>query len=515
MVERFPSAHRGSSTIRSYAWLIAVVGLLILIGGAVAYFVNQNWDVPAQVVIILGVVLLLGAVLLRPDVVRAALAGRPVKYASNALVTTLAFIGILALINFLAFKYNWEYDLTENGQFTLSEQTIQVLRNLNRPVHIIGFFPKSDPRQTFARDHLERYSSYTKYLTYEFHDPNVEPGIARSYELDNYGLVFVSGSNNLELSGVDEQAIVSGIVRITSDQQKQIYFVTGHGEPGITDSAPPGYSKIKQALERENYVVEAINLATPTEISTKSTILVVAGLERQLLDSEHDLILEWVASGGKLIVLADPLKPVPLRNLLREYGLIVGDDLVADLDNHLVGLAPTSPLIAQYPLHKITRSLNGYLTFFPLARSLQITESGADASWQTTPILATGPNSWAETDLEGSELEYNEGVDRAGPIYIGAVAEDRQSGARLVVVGSAGFISNQNLLDEVANRDLFMNIVNWLAEDENLIAIRPKEITNRRLFLTPLQDNVIIFTSVIFIPMVVLAMGVAVWWKRR
>ena len=176
------------SILRSYAWLMAIISLLILVGSGIVYLLNQSWAIQAQIGAGVGVVLLLGAVLLRPDAVRTVLTGRPVKYGSNAVVMSLAFISILGLINFLVLKYEWEYDLTETGQFTLSEQTIQILEKIDRPVEVIGFFQNSDPRLNRAKDYLERYSHYTNHLTYEFHDPDVEPLLAQKYELNNYGL---------------------------------------------------------------------------------------------------------------------------------------------------------------------------------------------------------------------------------------------------------------------------------------------------------------------------------------
>jgi len=387
---------------------------------------------------------------------------------------------------------------------------------LDRPVHIAGFFKTGDPRQALAKDFLERCSYYTEYLTYEFHDPNIEPTLANSYQVDNYGLVFVSGSNSHMAQGADEQAITEGLVRVTSDHLKRIYFITGHGEPGIDDNAPEGYSRVKQALERENYFVENINLSAIADLPPiESTTLILAGAKRKLSGSEVEHIFDWMKAGGKLMILVDPLTPSPLEQMLANFGLSVGDDLVADRDNHMYGLAPTSPLVVQYPFHKITHGLDGFLTFFPLARSLKLSKPQANDTYFTSPIVTTGPNSWAEADPTASELVYDEGVDAPGPIHIGTVTEDRESGMRLVVFGSAGFIANQNLIDEVANRDLFMNAVNWLAEEEDLISIRPKQLTSRRLFLTPLQSNVTIFTSLILVPMAVLGAGLVVWWKRR
>lgn len=243
--------------------------------------------------------------------------------------------------------------------------------------------------------------------------------------------------------------------------------------------------------------------------------MVLAGAQQTLLDLEVAQLKQWLTGGGQLMILADPLAPVPARSLLAEYGLTVGDDLVADEDNYLVGFAPTSPLIVEYPHHEITRGLNGFLTFFPLARSLTLAQPQPDQTHESLPILTTGPNSWAEKDPGGKELHYDEGVDAPGPIHIGVVVEDYSRNARLIVLGSASFILNRNLLDEVSNRDLFMNAINWLTEDEELIAPRPKNVADRRLLLTPLQNNIIIFTSLMLIPLVVLFSGAAVWWQRR
>ncbi|MCB0156418.1 MAG: GldG family protein [Anaerolineae bacterium] len=516
MLEQQIPTYRSPSLIRSYAWLIAIIGLLVLIVSGIIYLLfKHSWASHAEVGLGVGAVLLLGAVLLRPDVVRTFLAGRPVKYASNALVMSLSFVSIIGLINFLAIRNDVELDLTENHQFTLSPQTVQILGNLDRPVQVIGFFQTGDPRQYLAQDLLERLSDYTTFLSYEFHDPNVEPTLAQSYELSNYGLLFVSGSRRSEVHTVSEDAVTSGLIRVTSDQEKRILFTTGHGEPSIVDSAPEGLSKVREALEQENYIVETVNLAALSETLPKeSTTLVLAGAERELLEREVTFLTDWVKEGGKLMILVDPLDASPLPDVLAKYGITLGDDLVADSENHIYGFAPTSPIIVKYPFHEITQGLDGSLTFFPLARSLSLVDLPPDLPYEVSPILTTGPNSWAETDVKARTLEYNQDTDKSGPIHIGVVAEDLELGTRLVVFGSTDFINNQ-VLDEVANRDLFMNAVNWVTEEEDLISIRPKDEPNRRVFLTPMQHTMTILTALIFIPAVVFSAGVAMWWTRR
>ena len=520
MVEQIPT--RRHQTIRSYAGLIAVIGLLALVGSGIVYVLNQAWVLQSQIGAGLGALLLLGAVLLRPDAIHTALTGRSVKYGSNAVIMSLAFLGILGLINILSVKNNREYDLTETGEFTLSEQTIQILDNISEPIQIIGFFQATDDRLKIAKDYLERYSRYTDQLTYEFHDPNIEPALAQSFELNNYGLVFISGNHRYETSRVDEQTITSGLIRVTSPEQKMVYFITGHGEPSIDDSAPEGYNLVKQALERENYLVQPINLSVITDtFLMDQAVLILAGPEHQLLDSEVQLISDWMSNGGKLMVLVDPLKPVPMRQLLHTYGLALGNDFVVDLTNSLVTLSPkgltqqlTAPMINQYPFHEITRDLNGFQSLFPFARSITITSTDL-ISRTASAILSTSPDSWAETDLKSTQFEYTQDLDLPGPIHIGATVEDYDSDARLVLFGNAGFITNQNTSPQWANLDLFINAVNWLAEEEQLISIRPKQPANRRVFLTPFHSNLTLFTTVIFLPLAIFVVGIGIWWKRR
>jgi len=153
-------------------------------------------------------------------------------------VWLIAVIGILVFINFLSLKNNREYDLTKTGEFTLSEQTIDVLASMKEPVQIIGFFRAGDHRWQIAQDNLKRFSGYTDQLTYKFHDPAVEPTLAQSYKFHSYGLVFVSGIKRYEALEVDEQTITNGLIYVTSSKQK-----TGEEQPlnSIASKAPSNH----------------------------------------------------------------------------------------------------------------------------------------------------------------------------------------------------------------------------------------------------------------------------------
>ena len=212
MTDKIPPKH--SPPFKNFAWLIALAGSLLLIVSGIIYVTNQGWSIHTQIGGGIGLVLVLVAAFLRPDVVRTFLAGRPVKYASHAVVKSLAVLGILILVNLLAANYGWEIDLSESGQFTLSEETIQMLQQLDRPVEVVGFFQRSDPRLRAAQDYLERYCRYTDFLSYEFHNPDLNPRLAKRYGLSDYGLVFVSGDKRFEESAVDEQSITRALTQV-------------------------------------------------------------------------------------------------------------------------------------------------------------------------------------------------------------------------------------------------------------------------------------------------------------
>lgn len=216
MADKIPPKH--PSPFRNLAWLFALAGALLLITSGIIYIINQGWSIHAQIGGGIGLMLVLSGALLRPDVMRTFLAGRPVKYASHAIVKSVAFLGILILINFLAVAYGGEIDLSETGQFTLSEETIQLLQQLDRPVEVIGFFQHGDPRLRVAQDYLERYCRYTDFLSYEFHNPDLNPKLAKRYGLSNYGLVFLSGDKRYEESTVDEQSITRGLTQVTDKE---------------------------------------------------------------------------------------------------------------------------------------------------------------------------------------------------------------------------------------------------------------------------------------------------------
>jgi ABC-type uncharacterized transport system involved in gliding motility auxiliary subunit len=298
-----------------------------------------------------------------------------------------------------------------------------------------------------------------------------------------------------------------------------------------------GYNAISQALTRDNFSVAPLPLIQQKDVPADATVVVIAGPTTDLLQPEIDALKAYVAKGGKVLLLIDPPQPgspdLPnLLGFLKEWSIELGNDIVVDASGigQLFGGDASVPVVVNYPQHAITDAFR-VMTAFPLARSVKSAEGGTRSP---QPLLETSQQSWAETDLKslaGGKVEFTEGADRHGPITLGmavtapatdapappganATPDAPKPESRIVAIGDSDFAGN-NALGIQGNQDLFLNSINWLAQQENLIAIRPREARDRRLTLTADQQQRIFLLSVFVIPGLVLAGGVYSWWRRR
>lgn len=498
---------RWSSRI-AYAGLVAVAAGLV----AALFMGRMHWILWA--VLGLGAVLLLAAALSRPTEVRRALTGRRARYGSNALAMSLIVLAILVIVNFLANRHHARWDLTSTKQYSLSSQTIQILRDLKEPIKVTAFFSPADSTRATFQDLFAEYMYHTDKLSLELVDPDQKPAVARQYGITSYGtLVFERGSRRQDTFGTDEQSITSTILKVSRDEQKGVYFITGHKERDPEGYADDGFSAIKALLEKNNYKVGTLNLAMTSTIPSDATVLIVASPQVDYAEDERKTLSAYLDDGGKVMVLTDPGVGADLNSVLEPYGVRFRNDLVVDLYSSFFG-DPLTPLTARYPYSMITKDMTGLTSFFPYARSIERTASTPEGAI-ITDLITTSDQSWGETNLSQRQVQRDD-ADVAGPLTL--AAQVQKGDTRLVLVGDSDFAAN-NVLNSVrgafGNADLFINAVNWLAEEESLIAISPKTSDVRTVFLTPAQMRVILYSSALILPAMVLVIGLVVWWRRR
>jgi len=293
-------------------------------------------------------------------------------------------------------------------------------------------------------------------------------------------------------------------------------MVQGEGEHRMEDTGREGYSTFKDALEKNNYKTQTLSLIEKPEVPKDCTIVVVAGPKRDLLQPELDALKNYVAGGGHLLVNLDAAIDLPdgkmgdtpgLNTLVDSWGVTPDNDVIVDVGAASQLFGPMNPMVGSYEQHPIVRVMSDNATVFPLARSLQVKSPGEK-------LFSTGNSSYSLTDPK-PPIKLDPDKDKKGPFVMGAAATigSGSTAGRVVVIGSSNWAANQILGAPVANRDLLLNVMNWLSSDEDLISIRPKEQEDRRLRVTSTAP--FFWISFVLLPLAVIFSGVSVWWKRR
>jgi ABC-type uncharacterized transport system involved in gliding motility auxiliary subunit len=471
--------------------------------------------------------------------IAAFMGGRQARYGTLSASGVLIMLGVLVAINYIGTKQNKRWDLTANQQFSLSDQTTSVLRGLDQPLQVLVFARDTDMQQ--YRDRLQSYQYVSKQVEPEYIDVDRDRARAEENNVTQYGtIVFKYAGRTQNITTNTEQDITNAIIKVTSGKTRKIYFTQGHGEKDTNSSERDGYNVIAGQLTSENYTVAPLVLAQTGSVPDDATAVVVAGPKTDFFEPEIDALRKYLDKQGKLLLELDP--PVtsnasPLTNLLalaHDWGFDVGRNVVVDASGmgQMFGGNASVPVAMNYPSHPITDRFN-LITAFPLARSVDPVEGGVNGH---TPqaIVETSPQSWAETNLAGliagGEVGYDEGSgDRLGPIAIAAAGAAPQAAAdaadkpadaapkpetRMVVIGDSDFASN-SALGISGNKDLYLNIMGWLSQQENLISIRPKEPEDRRVTMTAAQQTNVMWLSLLVIPGLIFGSGVYTWWRRR
>ncbi len=421
------------------------------------------------------------------------------------------------ILNYLTYRHNDKWDLTAEGLYTRSEQTLKVLANLDQDVTITAFFTDGSEAREQMKRLLDDYTVETARLTVAFVDPDKNPALAHQYNIREYGTaVFESGEQTYRITQTTEEVVTNALVRVTRDGKKSVVFVTGHGEHSLQDTQRSGYSTAKKALEEQGYAVKELLLLRVGEVPADCHVLVVAGPTTPLLEQEVDALRAYLASGGRMLLAVDPLTRPGLDALLEEWGIGLHDDMIIDTMSGLFRGSYTTPILTDYPDPALAMEANTP-TFMPSARSIDQDKELPDGV--TFRILVqTNPQTWGETDAGNPKASFDPSRDYKGPLAVAALFEktgdDGTAGAQVLLVGDSEFADNR-YFNLSGNGDLFQNMVSYLAKEEDLISIRPKDSQGSPLVLTRAQAATLFYGGVALGPLALMMAGLAIWWRRR
>ena len=538
--------------------VVGWIGTLLVFAGVAIRLFRPEWDQYAYWAAIAGLVCVGLYTLTQWREIGRSFQKRETKLGAMMSISVVAVLAILIGINWVVTRRDKRWDLTAAASYTLSDQTVKVVQNLKTPVKVL-VFDAPGGFQRF-RDSLGMYTAASPNIQVEYVDIDREPARAREYAIVAPGTVVMEYDGRREkVMSEREQDLTNTLIKVTTGRQIKAYFVQGHGERDIMGNDRPGYASVVEALKRDNYTVEKIVLAqSPAGVPDDASVLIVAGPAADYLQPEVDAIRTYLRKGGKALFLLDPpvgasARTTPtLEALLKEFGITLGHDVVIDASGmgQLLGTDASVPVVASYPQHPVTENFD-LLTAFPLAQSVKGVagvELGTSASPQN--VINTSDRSWSESDVKslatGGKVSLDEAAgDQRGPITIGlslamdapdappsagdeAAASKPGEGekpangekpapkaqTRIMVVGDSDFATNAAAGIQ-GNADLFVNMNNWLTQQEDLISIHPRDAGDRRVTMTADQQRRLLWLSLLFIPGLILGSGVYTWWQRR
>jgi len=453
------------------------------------------------------------------------LKARQTRYVAYATLYILVVLAIVSVGNVLADRYNKSYDSTANKRYSLSEQTAKIVKGLKQDA-TIAYYDQTGRFQS-AKDLLEQYANLSPKIHIQYVDPDKKPDLARRAAIKNYGTAVVQiGSKKEEAKSMTEEGITGAFIRDLKSNTRTVCFITGHGEHQIDDSDRFGYSRFKDLLGKDEYTAKSISLLEKPEIPSDCTVIVIGGPTGEYQQPEVDAIKKYVEDGGRALGMLDPplkfgrteISDNPeLTTLFESWGVTFEKDLILDLSpiGQLAGLGEEVALVTSYDPHPIVNEIKGSATGFPLSRSLTIKNIGRAT---VEKLFSSSSTSLATVNLSSPAVNANDPKNLKGPLLIAAAGTystgKENSQGRFVALGSSTWVGN-SFIRFNGNTDLALNAINWLASDEDLISIRPKEREDRRITMTRAQVNLVQTTSVFLMPLIVIGAGVAVWWRRR
>jgi len=484
----------------------------------------------------------------------------------NSAVLTFLAVGIAFMAYYVAARNPVRKDFSEMGLNTLSDKTTAVLRTLETDVEAKAFFETGSIPASMIEDILKEYARVSPKFMFEMIDPAARPAEARKLNVSDYGVVFIAGDKKKNVGMQDifkfsydpyggeappeftgEQAFTNAIIALTSKEQKTLCFLEGHGEGGIDGSGGGDYGAVGGMLEGENFVVKTINLAVEKKVPGECSAIGALGPQKMFLQPEIEVLKGYLSNGGRAIFLLEPARETGLEQLLAEWGVSVGNDVVID-PGRFFGEDPLAPIPELMP-HEITSKLLESRLTVTLQGARSVSPSGsAQDGVEVASLLKTTSKGWGETDLKTARPAFDAAADLEGPVSIGAAAEKRlvpkndaqdsdadqaeedaaesasEISTRIVVFGDADFPSNslvsmdgiiKQLMGGTGNADLFMNATAWLAGEEDMIVIRPRPVDFRPLEMTAQQRGSLFIICVALIPLALAAAGAWIWFRRR
>ncbi len=542
---------------------LGFLGLILIAIGLLVWAIVTELSPYSVTPLVLGGCLVLAYVLMNIGYLTQKLTKRTAVAGANMAIGIVIVLAIMVFLQMILAKHSVRYDMTEAKKFSLASQTIQLLKSLDEEFTFQYLSNPSSPTAAgetqVAKELMELYSLYSSKITINIIDPDKEPEKVQDLSPITPNSIYVRKGDQditpVNVTPINENTLTNAIMKLVKGGQKVIYFVSGHNERILTDinnrDAMGGMTKL---LEQEGYAVKELKLTTVQEVPSDAVAVVIAGPQLPYYDTEISAIDNYLKFGGRMIVMLDPENTSGLETFFTEsYGVEFGDNYIVE-QNPLMQMfgqgSPLSPTIGAVEAHPIIDAFtNGIRPIpFPVARSLTKSEELPEGV-EATEFIKTSKQAFGETNIAAlkttRKAQFDQGEDVIGPITLGmaltkpaeakvseakvseatsvevteTTADDSDSETleekpemRLVVFGDSDFATNKVIQNSY---DLFINSINWITNQEDLISIRPKDDSGQPIMINQVDARFVFYTSLVILPLLIAIIGIVIISRKR
>ncbi len=438
------------------------------------------------------------------------------------------FLMLVVLLGYLASQYHVAKDITQANRNILTQGSVNVLKQMKEPINITVFATKDDASggDNFRKgmiDFIARYQREKKNVNLKFINPSIEPKLAQDAGVKEDGEVVVEYNKRSEhiIPPIAEQEMTNLLVRLSRTNQQAVMYLDGHGERNLLGVKNHDIGEFGKQLEKKGFKFANPDLTVAQAVPSNGAMLVIASPQVNVSDVEAKKIKAYLERGGNLLWLVDDNNLRGLESVADYLGMTVSPGIALDMASAQYGADARVSFASLYGEHAITKNFM-LRTLFPEAH--QVTAIGTDENgWKVSSLVEVAPNGWlmAGKLAKDAKPEFNEKTDKRGPINIGVALERiyGKKGQRVVVMGNANFLSN-TFITNGGNLDLGVNIVNWLAGDDQLITIQPMPLKDINVTIPDSDSGRLVAWTVFhgfqyFLPLAMMIAGFYFWWKRR
>jgi ABC-type uncharacterized transport system involved in gliding motility auxiliary subunit len=428
------------------------------------------------------------------------------------------FLVAIGFSVYLLRTYHVQWDITQGARHSLSQASLNTLRQLPGPVVLTAYATQQDPKlgdiRKLIREFAAPYQRAKPDLSLKFIDPAEQPEATRAAGVKVNGEMVATYRNRSEhLTTLNEQTLTNALMRLARSEERLAMYLDGHGERKLDGDANHDLGDFGRHLQTKGFKIGSLNLALAQEVPANASLLLIASPQVDLLPGEVEKLGQYLARGGNLLWLIDQEPLHGLQSLAEALGLMLSPGVVIDpAAGQKAGVPATIALAALYARHPVTDNFD-LITAFPFARQIGFAD---ETGWHATNLIEVAPRGWVETGkLEGNPV-FDKGRDIPGPVTVGITLERsvEDKNQRVAVIGSGAFLSN-TYLGNGGNLDLGVNLVNWLAGDDNLITVQPRSTRDADLALSKPAAAVISIGFLLALPLAFLIAAIAIWRRRR